>query len=331
MSINKKADLELILHFMIIVMLVILLLISVYAGYIFYSSMSSEPENLSVVFSPNTVYGNQSLSQVRQFNVNMKFNHNKITYAFHDCDLSKQEKMLTALEIISNETKVITFEESSDRPDIDIFCSEKNKESGDVGSDFFIAGEGGAKEIIPTGKYNIITSGSVLLYKSPHGSLVCKTPTIELHELLHVFGFDHSSDKNSLMYPYLTSCSQTLDRSILNELTRLYSEENLPDLYFENFTSPIRRGRYLDLNFTIKNSGTTDAKNVNFSIVEDGKIIETHDLGDIRFGAGVFMKIDSLRLSSSGSQNLSVIIDLKNTIKEYDKSNNIAEVKLNKL
>ena len=43
------------------------------------------------------------------------------------------------------------------------------------------------------------------------------------------------------------------------------------------------------------------------------------------------MKIDSLRLSSSGSQNLSVIIDLKNTIKEYDKSNNIAEVKLNKL
>ena len=50
MSINKKADLELILHFMIIVMLVILLLISVYAGYIFYSSMSSEPENLSVVF-----------------------------------------------------------------------------------------------------------------------------------------------------------------------------------------------------------------------------------------------------------------------------------------
>ena len=29
--------------------------------------------------------------------------------------------MLTALEIISNETKVITFEESFDSPDIDIF------------------------------------------------------------------------------------------------------------------------------------------------------------------------------------------------------------------
>jgi hypothetical protein len=325
---NSKGAIQTVLNFLIILLLVILLLVSAYAGYRVYYNIPQSPQNLGVVINQDINQGNSSFLEVKQFNKNMKFNHNNISYQLFECDAGKKQRMLKSFEILSNEVPEIIFYETYENPDIEIVCSEKNLPADNKESDYFIAGEGGAKEIIKTEKYNIITNGSVLLYKPLRGISKCETPEVELHELIHVFGFEHSSNENSLMYPYLTSCEQKLDTSIINELRRLYSEKNLPDLYFETFNFPVKKGRYLDLNFTIKNSGTIEAKNVSFSIIEDGIELENNQLGDINPGAGVFMKIEYLKLNSMNPKEIQVVIDKNNKIQEFDKVNNLAEIKI---
>ena len=143
---------------------------------------------------------------------------------------------------------------------------------------------------------------------------------------MHVFGFDHSNNENSLMYPYLNSCEQVLDQSIIAELRRIYSDENLPDLYFESVTA-IREGKYLDFNLTIKNSGSVDAKNIYFGIVDEGKLVQDREIGDLKFGGGISIEIGSLKIFNRDSNEVQFIIDRENLIKELDENNNIAKVK----
>ena len=80
------------------------------------------------------------------------------------------------------------------------------------------------------------------------------------------------------------------------------------------------------MNFTIKNSGTVDAENATFSILEDNQVVETHLLGTMRFGAGVSMKMENIKLKSSNPEKISIIIDNDNNLKELDRVNNIAEI-----
>ena len=75
--------------------------------------------------------------------------------------------------------------------------------------DLFIAGEGGPTSITNTSLYNVILKGKILLYKKSE----CEEPIVELHELLHVFGFDHSQDPNNIMFN-LSSCNQEISQDI---------------------------------------------------------------------------------------------------------------------
>ncbi len=228
---NKEAVSK-IFYLIMIFFLIMLLLLSIYIFYLVYSNLLGTPENLSVIVKTKDPVQNSSLSQVKQFNVNMKFNHNNLSYLMDEnCGLDKKERMKTAFLDLENKIGIIHFIQVLGTADIQVSCSQKDE---DLRSEYFIAGEGGAKEIIQTGRYNVITEGVVLLYKYPKTAIKCKHPNVELHELIHVFGFDHSSNEESLMYPYLSSCDQLLDDSIINEIIRLYSEENLPELYFEN-------------------------------------------------------------------------------------------------
>jgi len=309
-----------------IISVVILIAYLVYVGYVY--NVPGEPENLNVLITEQNpaILENQTLSEVRQFNTNMKFNHNAISYhIFSDCEEDKKSRMLEAFNYLSNEVGIISFYESLQNPDIEVSCSEKNKDS-EVKSEYFIAGEGGAKEIIQTGKYNVITNGTILLYKSMSNSIKCDTPNVEIHELIHVFGFDHSQSQASIMNPYLSSCNQRLDPSIVSELKRLYSLENLPDIYFENI-SAVKKGKYLDFNLTVKNAGTINANKVILSILDDNELAETRDLGDIDYGAGILVRITNLKLVHLNPSQIQFIIDRDNKINELDKANNIAEVK----
>jgi len=79
--------LQSILYFFILILLLVLLSVSIYAGYIIYRDLPREPENLNVVLNPEANDSTNYDSDVNQFNKNMKFNHNNISYRFFDCTI----------------------------------------------------------------------------------------------------------------------------------------------------------------------------------------------------------------------------------------------------
>ena len=319
-----------ILIFAIFLLFILTVLISLKTGFLTNLIGSGEPQNLNATVIDLPKLKNSSFGSVEQFYPNMKFNHNNISYLIQtDCPSDKKENMLKAFDLISQETGIINFSSVSENetlnPDVEVLCSPKEKADDQQESDFFVAGEGGAKEIIQTGRYNVITQGVILLYGNPQNAIHCNWPNVEVHELMHVFGFNHSQDKNSLMYPYLTSCDQKLDDSIINELIRLYSESNLPDLYFEN-VSAVKKGRYLDFNITIRNSGDIEARNVSYSVLDDGKVAETKELNNLEPGTGIILEVVNLKLLYGDSKEIKIVIDYFNRIDEIDKGNNVAKL-----
>ncbi len=301
----------------------------VWLGLTIYLNLPGDPEILNPIIIKPPILDNQTSGQVRQFYPNMKFNHNQLSYYIDvGCSQDKRERVIKAFDELENDIGIISFFPTQQNPDIEVSCSEDAVEAPE--EDYFIAGEGGAREIIQTGRYNIITNGTILLHQSPDQLVKCNWPNVELHELLHVFGFDHTDNPKSLMYPYLESCSQGIDREIIEILKELYSKENLPDLYFDEI-SVVKKRKYLDFNLSVKNSGSINAKEVYFSIVEDGVTLDTPDLsylGDIDYGAGIFIEIKNLKLNSLNSKEMRFVIDKKNSIKEIDKENNVAKVVL---
>ena len=256
----------------------------------------------------------------------MKFNHNSISYEIDlACSGEERGRMISAFDDLASKVGLISFNEVLSDADIDVSCSGGEKESLD--KEHFIAGEGGAKEIIQTERYNIISDGIVILHNGLKNSLECDWSNVELHELIHVFGFQHSEDPKSLMYPYLEDCDQRLDDSIINELKRLYSETNLADLYFDK-VSAVKKGRYLDFNLTIKNSGTINSEATQFSILDNGNLVESFDLGEISYGAGISVEIKNLKLGSRNPDEIRFVIDREDIVDEYDSENNVATVNL---
>lgn len=308
---------------LVIVALLLLLVVLVFLIFLLYKYIPGEPKELTA--SPLQIeLKTTNLSyEFKQFYPNMKFNHNYISYQIEEyCEDEKKERMKNAFKQLADKVELISFYEVEETPDIEVSCS---KESSHITKgDFFIAGEGGAKVVVPTGRYNVISSGAILLYDDAKG-VKCDWPNIELHELLHVFGFEHSQDKNSLMNVYLESCLQELDESIIYDLKELYSAENLADLYFEN-VSAIKKGIYLDFNVTIKNSGVIDARDVTLSVFENDERVDNFDLKDISFGGGATFSVSNSKLRSRSSENIKIVIDPDESIREIDEANNIAKL-----
>jgi len=314
---NKK------IQVLVIMALFFLLAILIFLIFLLYKYIPGEPKEL-IAFPKQIELKTTNLSyEFKQFYPNMKFNHNSISYKINpDCDEEKKERMGNAFEELADKVEVISFHAVEESPDVEVSCSKETSQV--LKGDFFVAGEGGAKAVVPTGRYNVISNGAILLYDDTKG-VKCGWPNIELHELLHVFGFEHSQDKNSLMNVYLDSCLQKLDEAIITDLKELYSAENLADLYFEN-ASAIKKGIYLDFNVTIKNSGTLDAKNVILSVFENGEKTEDFDLDDLSFGGGVTFSVVNSKLKNRNSDNIDIIIDADNLIREIDENNNIAKL-----
>ncbi len=325
---NKKPNLifKILLNLIFFTLLILLLFLS----YQLYLNIPRSPENLNIKIHESetektTLSNFETKSEIKQFYPNMKFNHNQISYKIaEDCEIEKKQRMIQAFDELSLKLNKITFYPVLSNSDIEVICSQENKLN--IDEKHFIAGEGGAKEIIQTGEYYIITNGLIYLYDNVKGAK-CDYPNVELHELIHVFGFDHSTDKNSLMFPFLETCDQKLDDSIINKLNKLYSKENLPELYFENI-SAIKKGKYLDFNLIIKNSGSIDSKNITLTILDNEKTIEHRDLGVFKFGSGISLHSTNLKLAHLNPKQIRFIIDKDNNVKELDENNNIANIKL---
>ena len=300
-----------------------------YLAYNYYTGFLVEPRIIDGPVLKPPVLENTTGSAI-QFYPKMKFNHNKISYSIDpNCELTKKARMIDGFNELQELVPSISlYPVYTGLPDIEVSCDESIE--GHPKEKYFIAGEGGAKGIIQTGRYNIITNGTILLHKRPKNSLVCEWSNIELHELIHVFGFDHTDNPNSLMYPYLQDCNQGLDKEIIDLLNELYTEENLPDLYFED-AKLTKKSRYINFNLTIKNSGSILSPATKITILEDGKAINSGDLSrleSISFGGGIYIEIKNLKLFSGNPSKIEFVIDYENQIKEIDKENNKIEFNL---
>lgn len=291
-------------------LIIILLLLIGVCSYLIYQNLPGQLQNMNLELKNPAILKNLT-SEIKQFEFEMRFNHNNLTYFFSpDCDSERKFKMLEAFSEISNSTQ-ITFTPTETDEDIIITCS---KESIQKEKNVFIAGEGGPREFINSTIYPVILKGSILLYQKSD----CKEPVVELHELLHVFGFDHVNDSNSIMYPY-SDCTQKLSPEYTQYLTRLYSIIPAAELVFDS-ANLTKSGRYLNIWVLVSNKGMIDAPQVDLLVYAEGKEIQRFDLKNLQIGATKKFYAENIRLPSRSTNQ--VTLEISYSGEEFDKSNN---------
>ena len=294
---------------------VLLLIILLGSLYFLYQNLPGEPEELSVSYSSNPelpeIKANSSISQ---FYPNMRFRNSRIFYFIDTkCNDVQEERIKRAFDSISQEVGVIQFQNNIEsEAEIIAVCS---KDYVQLEGNLIKPGEGGPTEIINTSKYNIILSGAIFMY----GSLECEYPIVEVHEIMHVLGFDHINESMDIMYPY-SSCEQRISAKEISILRELYSVESLPDLSFSN-VSAVKKGRYLDFSLEIKNIGLDDANGVILSVLDSDKVIKEFDIGEVGIVQGKSLLVENLKLSSRDTEG--IVFEIKGNKQELNEENNI--------
>jgi|TARA_B100001971_G_C18139178_1_gene509383 hypothetical protein len=265
---------------------------------------------------PEVYYGDTPV-----FMENLRFNHNNISYFIEpSCPDNRKSRMKEALEIFQNEVEIITFNEiMSEEADISIGCSDNYI---DLGEDIFAAGEGGPSRIINTSHFKTIEKGKISLYKESK----CEYPVVELHEISHVFGFDHTENKKSVMYP-TAICGQRITKDMVDLLKTLYSIKPLPDAKIKEI-SAIKIGKYLDFNITISNEGLIDIGEINLTISTEGEEIEVFPLNELGIGYIRTLQVKNIPLPSRNINKISFIIDKEGSIEELNEENNFGQMLL---
>jgi len=244
-----------------------------------------------------------------QFYSNMRFPTSKISYKIDDCPLNKQNDMEWALEIIENET-ILDFYPVEQNEEISITCDSHAK----IKEGLFIAGEGGPTNITETTNFNVISHGSILLIKESK----CGQPNVAIHETLHVLGFEHSSNRNNIMYN-ISRCSQTIGEDILNLINEIYSYPTYADLSFENVSAKVH-GIYLDFNVTVRNNGLLDASESTVEIYNEDKMLKEFEVKSIAVGEGRMITLTNMGILKTNFEQLKFVI--KTDFNELDKENN---------
>jgi hypothetical protein len=265
-------------------------------------------------------------NSIVQFETNMRFSHNDLTYSFvSECGEEKIGKMKEAFEIIERRTELISFKETKkEDSDILISCSnERITKDGHV----FITGEGGPSKFLNLSLYPLIIQGEIMLYEDLYKSrrdVRCEEPIVEVHELMHVFGYDHVDNKSSILYPYF-SCEQELGQDFVDDIIDLYSIEPKAEIYFEN-VSAVKSGPYLNFNVSIPNHGLILAGDVSLRVYAEGKEQKFFELNDIKPGVITSFNIENLHLPSRNTEEIE--FRLISDTREYDLNNNVVKLVL---
>jgi len=248
--------------------------------------------------NPEFSVGN--ISTEMQFYKNMRFSNPEISYKIeNNCSLEKKNKMKRAFDYMTNLT-ILNFYPVNGNEEITVSCEEKTKPSG---NGFFVAGEGGPTKIIAGDNFYVIFKGEILLLRDSK----CENPNIEIHELLHVLGFNHSQNKNNIMYP-VSDCSQTIGNEIPEKLNELYSFPSYPDLKIGNVSADIL-GRYLNINLSVENIGLKDSQSERIIIYADGEKIKETKLDGIKIGEQLGVQITNIFVMKIKIENLKIIVE----------------------
>ena len=255
-------------------------------------------------------------SEVKQFYPNMRFTNSKISYYIHPiCEKEKVSKMNWAFSMLSENTGVLDFfEEEEGDAQILVSCSPKVYEKE---KNIFIAGEGGPTQIVNS-SWPVILKGKILLYNETRA--FCEKPILELHELLHVFGYEHINKSDHIMYPYL-DCDQEINPNLLEHLVDLYNVQGFSEIYFDEVKGYKERyygSWYLNVNVSIVNKGIIDALDSRLEIYENEEKLEEFDLGIIEFGGGKKFFVQNLPIDNREK----IELRLKTESYESNKENN---------
>ncbi len=255
-----------------------------------------------------------------QFYPNMRYPDSQISYRISDkCTLQKKDDMKRAFDIIEDLTVLDFYPlDSNSNEEITVECDERIR----YDEDFFVAGEGGPTNITVTKNFNVILHGSVLLLRDSK----CENPNIAIHELLHALGFDHSSNPNNIMYG-ITKCSQTIGEDIPETIDYLYSTPSYPDLSFENISATMR-GRYLDLNMSVRNNGLKDTEEFDVIIYINGNNKREINFEPLRIGYGKAIVLTNFWVPDLNVKEIELYIN--SSFEELEKNNNRIKLEIKK-
>jgi hypothetical protein len=294
----------------LIAVIIILLLLCIY-WFIPYNNIefNAFPDSNSSLNSSNSNFNLYNETNALQFYPNMRFPGTNLSYKIEGCPLQRKNDMEFAFEIMEQKT-ILSFYPVEQEQEITITCDDTNQVEGNL----FVAGEGGPTDVTVAGNFNVIESGKILLIKDSD----CERPNVAIHELLHVLGFNHSENPKSIMYS-ISRCDQTMGQDIIDFINNIYSIPSEPDLLFEN-ASVSMHGKYLDVNFSIRNNGINNSGESVVKILADGKEVKEVEVPSIEIGYGRKTSLSNIWIKQINTQNIELVIE--NNFEELDKSNN---------
>lgn len=288
-------------------------------------------ENVSEIVFENFTFSNITSIETSTFAPllyeNIRWNHMPLKVylnvssglALPQFSVSSIENVREAMQRWENATsKLITFIEVSRVEESDIVVNwVKNFEA----SGKKILGEGGPV-VRDTGLFNLTVKGEIYLLVQKIKCLEIITAT---HEFGHVLGFDHSKNPQDIMYPS-ADCSQRISEAEVKTLFELYKVPPKPELYFLN-ASAKKPGKYLNLEFAVKNSGLIDSLPTSVSLVLDNRTVKNFELPKLEPGETVVIRISNMLIPSF--KVFQLFVDSENRNDEiYEDNNFITLVRL---
>lgn len=195
-----------------ILAIIIVLLISVFL--VFFSSLTG-----NTILEDNYSHINGS-----------HWTHMPLTYTINKNCNNRIDNINQAIQILENSAAdKISFKEAANNPDINLSCSfldncyeNKTRRSWFwiITTEAICSHETGTAQI--TSRGNKIIRADINLVSTEKQENCSET---EIHEILHIFGYQHSENNESIMFPVKDSskCNEKIDSSIIKDLVNKYS------------------------------------------------------------------------------------------------------------
>lgn len=198
-----------------------------FIGAIFY--FSNNPDETGNIVSENKVY-KTSEPQDGFSNVSkLHWGHMPVTYSiidkenFYSLRLQRVGKALDEIEKLTNGS--IRFKKVSENADISFVCNKEVKREWDG---YFITYTLGEAEL--NNLSNLMTNATIYLYGGIDENCL-DYPSIEMHEILHTLGIEHSKNAGSIMSEFEHYCLKDVrldvDGKMFKDLENIYKQNSV--------------------------------------------------------------------------------------------------------